>query len=320
MTGPRRPQVSVCIVTYNHARYIADCLLSVLSQDVDADLRVIVGDDGSSDGTSAIVAEIAAAWPGKVEHTVHAERHGPIGNLRFTVGRAEGDYIAHLDGDDFWLPGKLREQLALLADHPESPACCTNAFVFDDARRAVGVFTNAQPGPYDLEALLVRGNFLNHSSLLYRASHRSMVLALPDPFIDYRIHLGLAQSGPMLYTDKVLAGYRAGAVGSMLATANESVRERYFEAIAAAVERVPGDVRMAACADMLRRVTFRAIASRSPALLRSWWPRLRALAGGSSSGLIARASAGLAAEACRQSIQIVGRALLRSRLRVLYFR
>jgi glycosyltransferase involved in cell wall biosynthesis len=319
-TPRTRRRVAVCVVTYNQIRYIADCLLSILSQDVDADVTVWVGDDGSTDGTTESVATIARAWPGRVNHVVHATRHGPVGNYRAIITAAEGDFIAHLDGDDFWLPGKLREQLSLLDAEPASSASCTNAFVFDDARQPMGIFTNAPSRTMDTAYLLRRGNFLNHSSLVYRAEHREAILSLVPPFIDYRILLTLCRGGPIVYTSKTLVGYRANASGSMLANANEAVRQQYFEAMEEALPGVTAKVRAEACADMLRRVVFRAIRGRDMRFVAEWWPRLLASSGERRLSLIIRASGLVLLEGMRQVIQAASSILLRSRLRVLYFR
>ncbi|APG04719.1 hypothetical protein BJI69_12980 [Luteibacter rhizovicinus DSM 16549] len=315
-----RPTVAVCVVTYNHAAYIADCLTSVLSQQVDADVLVWVGDDMSTDGTSDIVANIARAWPGRVHHMVHASRLGPIGNYRAIIEAAEGDFVAHLDGDDIWLPGKLREQLAALAAAPGCSASCTNALVFDDEREPVGWFSNAISGIFDTAALLRRGNFLNHSSLLYRAEFRERILALPPPFIDYRMHLTLSEAGPILYTSKPFVGYRVNAAGSMLRRDNEAVRRQYFEAIEKALPAVSPKVRAEACADFLRRVFFRSMSLRRAALITEWWPLLSGLSGESRPRFIARCALQVIAEGMRQAIQATGSFLLRARLRVLYFR
>ena len=319
-TPRARRRIAVCVVTYNHVRYIADCLLSVLSQDVDADVTVWIGDDGSTDGTSESIAAIGRAWPGRVNHVVHATRQGPIGNLRAVLAMAEGDFIAHLDGDDLWLPGKLREQLFLLDAEPNCSASCTNAFVFDDARLPVGIFTNASSGILDTAFLLERGNFLNHSSLLYRVEHRDAILSLTPPYIDYRILLTLSLGGPLVYSMKAFVGYRVNANGSMLANANEAVRQQYFEAMEAAMPAVVAAVRAAACADMLRRVVFRAARQRRLGLVSAWWPRLLAASGESRPALMFRASGFVLIEGWRQLIQIVSALFLRSRLRVLYFR
>src|SRR5437764_971025 len=118
-----RPIVSVCVTTYNHEAYIKDCLISVLSQEIDVPVEVLVGDDGSSDMTGRIVAEVMLSYPGNIQYFFHAENLGPSANYQFLINNATGSYIAHLDGDDHWLPGKLAAQLHLLALHPECSAC-----------------------------------------------------------------------------------------------------------------------------------------------------------------------------------------------------
>lgn len=315
-----RAKISVCVSTYNHRRYIADCLLSVLSQDVDAEMEIWVGDDMSTDGTSDIVAALAGAWPGRIHHVVHTERQGPIGNLRSMIALADGNFIAHLDGDDFWLPGKLREQLAMLQAEPECAACCTNAFVFDDEREPVGIFSNARSQRFDTDGLLRRGNFLNHSSLLYRGQYRKALLDLTPPFIDYRIHLALGAGGGMAYTSKVLVGYRSNSSGSMLVHDNDAVRRQYFEAIEAALPLVPIKVRAEACADFLRRVAFRALRLRRPAMLRAWWPVALKGAAETPVRFVFRCLGSFLMEAARQGMQSFSTSALRARTRVIYFR
>lgn len=315
-----RPRVSVCVSTYNHRRYIVDCLLSVLSQDVDAEVEVWVGDDMSNDGTSDIVAALAEAWPGRIHHVVHAERQGPIGNLRSMIAMADGDFVAHLDGDDFWLPGKLREQIAMLQAAPECAACCANAFVFDDEREPVGVFSNARSQRFDTEGLLRRGNFLNHSSLLYRGVFRKTLLDLTPPFIDYRIHLTLGAAGGVAYTSKVFVGYRSNSSGSMLVHDNDAVRRQYFEAIEAALPMVPAKVRADACADFLRRVAFRALRLKRLAMLRAWWPVALQGSAETPARFAFRCLGSFLMESVRQGMQAFFTSVLRARTRIIYFR
>lgn len=316
---PGRALVSVCVVTFNHERYIEDCLRSVLAQLGDAELEILVGDDGSTDATRPMLAALAAEFP--QVHVFNRDRNlGPIGNLLDLLQRTTGQYICHLDGDDLWLPGKLREQLRLMED-PAVSAVYTNAIVYDDQREPVGVFTNANAGSYDRAALLERGNFLNHSSLLYRARDRSSILAMPAPFIDFRIHLMLAGKGELRYTSKVLAGYRQGAVGSMLATANAAVREQYWEAVVANLfVDDPARLRVAAGSDFLRRVVFRAIRTRTLGLAMQWWATARRDLRVPGATLLASVAAGCIAEAWRQGYQWIAMRMRRRGTRILYFR
>lgn len=108
------PIVSICIPTYNHERYIARCLESVVAQLPPGEIEILVGDDGSTDRTREIVATYAKTWRDIVRPVFNKNNIGPSGNLSNLIAIANGQYIAHLDGDDYWLPGKLIEQLTLL--------------------------------------------------------------------------------------------------------------------------------------------------------------------------------------------------------------
>ncbi|MFT3664748.1 glycosyltransferase family 2 protein [Piscinibacter sp.] len=231
MTSPSAPLVSVCVATYKQDRYIEECLLSVLAQAGDVPIEVLVGNDGDSPDTPHIVARLSARFPGVIRYFAHERNLGASRNYQFLVREARGYYIAHLDGDDYWLPGKLRAQIALLEERPDSPACYANAVVIDDAGRLLGAFTSFSGREIDLPTLVMRGNFLNHSSLLYRASHRDVVLDISDEWVDYRLHLGFARRGVLSTIDRVLVVYRSGSEQSMIDTMADHVHERVFEAM-----------------------------------------------------------------------------------------
>ncbi|MBZ2196435.1 glycosyltransferase family 2 protein [Occultella gossypii] len=95
---------------YNAEATVGAAIGSVLAQ-THTDWELLVTDDGSSDGTGAVLAEAAAAderiRPGRT-----AGRAGAAGARNEAIGRATGDYIAFLDADDLWLPTKLERQLA----------------------------------------------------------------------------------------------------------------------------------------------------------------------------------------------------------------
>lgn len=108
------PKVSVCVVTYNQEKYIRQCLQSIVDQECDFDFEVIVGDDGSTDATRTIVTEFAERYPGVVKPLFHAQNMGVGANFKYTHDQAIGEYIAHMDGDDYCLPGKLQSQAQIL--------------------------------------------------------------------------------------------------------------------------------------------------------------------------------------------------------------
>jgi len=225
------PQVSVCIATYNQEKYIADCVLSVLSQRFDVALEVLIGDDGSRDKTTEILAEIESNYPAIVKVYRHSHNLGASANYQFLISKASAPFIAHLDGDDYWLPGKLRDQISFFSNHPDYAAVYGNAIAVDDNNELIGVFNNRQASPFDLDFLVEKGNFLNHSSLLYRRDLRSAILEMTGEFIDYRMHLRLAKRGKLGYLNQVLVGYRMNSTTSMIANIPDKVRQLYWEAL-----------------------------------------------------------------------------------------
>jgi glycosyltransferase involved in cell wall biosynthesis len=104
------PRVSVVLPTYNRAATLPTAIRSVLDQ-TQSDLELIVVDDGSADGTTAVVEAIADP---RLRYVRLDRRHGAAAARNAGIGRAKGELVAFQDSDDEWLPGKLESQVALL--------------------------------------------------------------------------------------------------------------------------------------------------------------------------------------------------------------
>ena len=113
-------KASIAITTYNHGGFIAECLDSVLAQEVDFDFEVVVSDDASSDDTAGIIADYQARHPEIVKADLRTDNIGANANFVSTLNRCEGDYLALVDGDDVWSSSrKLARQVELLDRRPE---------------------------------------------------------------------------------------------------------------------------------------------------------------------------------------------------------
>jgi glycosyltransferase involved in cell wall biosynthesis len=224
-------KISVCIATYNHENYISACLASVVSQKVDAELEVLVGDDCSSDATRKIIAEYADKYPLLVTPVFHKENIGGSKNYQAIIAKASGDFITHLDGDDFWMPEKLAKQLEFMCQHTECIAVYTNATIFNNKNIPIGIFNNPQPNIFDVNYLLEKGNFLNHSSILYKAQFKNEILKFNSDFIDYRIHLYLAKHGMLGYLNEACVVYRYQSSTSSLDNMPTFINTLYWESI-----------------------------------------------------------------------------------------
>ena len=118
------PLVSVCVTTYNHAKYIAQALESILRQRTSFGVEIVVGDDCSSDDTVAICQRYAEHYPDRVRLLTTPRNMGMRANYRRTIEAARGEYIAICDGDDFWVDDeKLQLQVAELEKDSEVGLC-----------------------------------------------------------------------------------------------------------------------------------------------------------------------------------------------------
>lgn len=109
------PRISVILPCYNAEAFVADALESLLAQTY-RNFEVLALDDGSTDGTLAILQAFAACDP-RVQAIACAHR-GLVATLNDGLERARGEYIARLDADDIALPGRFARQVAYLDAHP----------------------------------------------------------------------------------------------------------------------------------------------------------------------------------------------------------
>lgn len=115
-----QPLISVIVPFYNMQDFLPDAVESVLAQDYPG-WELLLVDDGSSDGSTALVENYRKLHPEKIICLAHGQRQnrGLTASRNLALSRAKGEYVALLDADDYWLPQKLSEQVRIAAEHPE---------------------------------------------------------------------------------------------------------------------------------------------------------------------------------------------------------
>lgn len=130
--------IAVCITTYNHEPFIAQAIDSARMQQCEEPIRIYVGDDASTDGTKAICEQCAK----QDKRIVYIRRERNMGLVDNTIDLYRRimddncDFIAMLDGDDFWTDAnKLQLQINYLRSHPECGFVHTNGRTFSGSNK-----------------------------------------------------------------------------------------------------------------------------------------------------------------------------------------
>ena len=116
-----KPKLSVVLIAYNHEPFIMKAVDGILMQKVNFPYEIVVGEDCSTDNTRAILSEYAEKYPDRFKLIFREKNLGrPTLNVYLTSMECQGEYIAYLEGDDYWTDeNKLQKQVDFLDAHPE---------------------------------------------------------------------------------------------------------------------------------------------------------------------------------------------------------
>jgi glycosyltransferase involved in cell wall biosynthesis len=246
-----QPLVSVCVITYQHAAFIGQCLDSILSQETTFPFEILIGEDESTDGTREICMEYARRHPDRIRLYLRAralssfEADGRTSRLNGTWTRraARGKYVALCEGDDYWTAtDKLAKQAEFLERHPDCSMCFHNArLVFEDGSEPPRLsHRNEEMQPFYDVTHLLRENFIQTASIFYRRS----TLVYPPPPWWYRMTVGdwpllllVSEHGPIGYLPETMSVYRLHEGGVWGLTG----RRRQLEKTARALEVILTD-------------------------------------------------------------------------------
>jgi glycosyltransferase involved in cell wall biosynthesis len=211
-------KVSVAMVTYRHERFLAEAIQSVLRQETQFPFELVIADDASPDGTGAIAARFAARHPACIRNLSTGKNLGLTRNTARTLEACRGEYIAILEGDDFWCHSKkLQRQAEFLDAHPECAWCFTRARVVDANGSEIEVppVIRVRKDIYTLEDLLDRKFQPRFCTVMFR---NRLFDAFPEWFFDQRtadfpIHVLNALRGNIGLIDEVMACYRVHSGG-----------------------------------------------------------------------------------------------------------
>jgi glycosyltransferase involved in cell wall biosynthesis len=205
------------MITFNQERFIGQAIESVLMQITDFDFELVVSDDGSTDRTPEIIRSLQDRFPKMVRSHLRDRNVGLVRNLTETLEACDGEYVALLEGDDYWIAAhKLQAQVDFLDRHPECVACFHNAQVVDDAGAVTEFYNRRDAKPALTLEDVLDSNYIATCSVMYRAH----VLATIPPWFhtlewgDWPLHIIAAQHGRIGYLEEPMAAYRVHPGGA----------------------------------------------------------------------------------------------------------
>lgn len=212
------PYVNVMVITYNHAPYIRQAIMSVIEQEVNFSLVVNVIDDCSTDGTQDIIRELKQEFPDKIALFINEKNIGyEVTQKNFYRGfkTLKGKYISILEGDDYWNDTtKLQKQIDFLDHHPEYVACAHYAMkIYEGGDKESHIFLappDKDKDTYDLYDMIMMDAYFHTTTLTYRHVLKDRV---PDQFInplscDIFITIAHAQYGLIKLMPEAMSVYR----------------------------------------------------------------------------------------------------------------
>lgn len=211
-------KLSVCMITYNHEKYIAQAVESVLMQQTNFDYELVIGEDCSTDRTREIVIEYKNKYPNKINLLLPEKNLGMIPNFVQTLQVCKGKYIAMLEGDDYWTyPYKLQKQVDQLEANPAAMMVAHRANIVDVNNNIMAVFPSEQPAVLKPKYIITKGggSFATSSIMIRKA----LLMNLPDWFYKFPIgdsalvNLALNR-GEIGFINDVMSAYRQGIPSS----------------------------------------------------------------------------------------------------------
>ena len=215
-------KVSVIVHTYNHEKYIRQTLDSILNQQVNFEFEVIVGDDASPDDTPKIIQEYQQKFPTIIKALLHPKNLGGYGkgNTLATLAVCQGQYIAAMDGDDYWTnPLKLQKQVDFLDNNPDFVSCFHNAIIhFEDGSHPdMYVNDDSQRVVTTIEDLVGEDEiwYMATSSVMFR---NGIIKEYPQWFHDSKSgdiprYILLGKHGKFFYINELMSVYRKNGGG-----------------------------------------------------------------------------------------------------------
>lgn len=213
------PIVSVCMITYNHQKFIEEAINGALMQECEFEIELILANDCSTDKTDEVTQNILKTHPRAsiIKYFKHEKNIGMMPNFIFALQQCKGKYIALLDGDDYWTdPLKLQKQVDFLEANDGYSGCFHNTMMINenDVSAALKAWRTYNRETFLLEDTITEIALFHTSSFVFK----SKLLLLPNWISnvqsgDMALFSLIASKGLLHRIDNFMSVYRKNEIG-----------------------------------------------------------------------------------------------------------
>ena len=231
-------KVTVICLAYNHERFIAEAIESILMQKTNFTFELLIHDDASTDQTASIIKSYEEKYPSIIRAIYRTENMYSKGfkTEEWLIKQSMGQYIAICEGDDYWISeDKLQKQFDYLQQHPNVSLCVHSAKEIDAQTKKLKSYCRPSKKSKFFtvdEVILGDGGLFATNSMFFRKQLASNGYAFMDyaPVNDYAYTIMLALQGDVYYLDECLSVYRVNVPNSWTSlnlTKGEAYRQHF---------------------------------------------------------------------------------------------
>jgi glycosyltransferase involved in cell wall biosynthesis len=221
------------MTTFNHEGFIGQAIDGVMGQKTDFPVELIIGDDGSTDGTETICRDYVSRFPDGIKYIRRDKNLGMMPNFIDLLGRCDGDYIAICEGDDYWLdPRKLQKQADFLQSYSDFAFCAHNHYFLTRGRLIEANQNINEPIKFlSTEDYMLDPHFQTASYFFRRSA---MPVPFPDWYTnvlagDHFLVLLLSLKGKIGFLNERMSVFRTSETSVTIASGPLRIKENFVD-------------------------------------------------------------------------------------------
>ncbi|MEE1187340.1 MAG: glycosyltransferase [Acutalibacteraceae bacterium] len=224
MPDNNKVMLTVLCTVYNHEKYIAKCLESLVNQKCSYKYQIVVHDDASTDNSAQIIKQFENKYPDKIIPIYQKENQWSKGvyiRAEILQKYIEGKYVAVCEGDDFWTDeNKIQMQIDYMESHPDCALCAHAAYYADENGKILKnkFFANFnEEKDLSMKEILHGWSFATNSVMYVSKLFPDTSIPFKGKCVnaDYALAVFMALQGKIHYFDKLMSAYRINSVNSL---------------------------------------------------------------------------------------------------------